>query len=63
MIVLSIQDVYVLGEDEGLILKAVEACYDEENECERKPGDKYAAGRILLRWKFFETVGQGALQI
>ena len=30
----------MLGEDEGLILLANEACVDEENECERKPGDK-----------------------
>ncbi|XP_078484853.1 major vault protein isoform X1 [Ciona intestinalis] len=37
----GIQDVYVLGEDEGLILKAEELCYDDENERERKPGDKW----------------------
>ncbi|CAK8689709.1 unnamed protein product [Clavelina lepadiformis] len=37
----GIQDVYILGEDEGLILKAVEACFDAENEVERKPGDKW----------------------
>lgn len=36
----GIQDVYVLGEDEGLILKATEACVDEEGR-ERKPGDKW----------------------
>lgn len=34
------QNVYVLAEDEGLILCADEACVDEENKCERKPGDK-----------------------
>jgi len=36
----GIQDVYVLGEDEGLILKAIESCVDEEGN-ERKPGDKW----------------------
>nr|CAB3264092.1 major vault protein [Phallusia mammillata] len=37
----GIQDVYVLGEDEGLILKAAETCYDKDNDCERKPGDRW----------------------
>lgn len=36
----GIQDVYVLGEDEGLILKAKEECVDEQG-APRKPGDKW----------------------
>lgn len=36
----GIQNVYVLGEDEGLILKATEACVDQEG-ASRKPGDKW----------------------
>lgn len=37
----GIQDVYVLGEDQGLILQAKEAHFDEANEVQRKPGDKW----------------------
>lgn len=37
----GIQDVYVLGEDQGLILQANEAHFDEGNEVQRKPGDKW----------------------
>jgi len=37
----GIQDVFVLGEDEGLILKAVEAFHDTETDMQRKPGDKW----------------------
>ena len=33
----------MLGEDEGLILLANEAFADEEEEMDRKPGDKYVA--------------------
>jgi len=36
----GIQNVYVLGEDEGLVLRAVEHFIDEDNN-ERKPGDKW----------------------
>jgi len=36
----GIQDVYVLGEDEGLILKATEACTDADG-VQRRPGDKW----------------------
>lgn len=37
----GIQDVYVLGEDQGLILQATETYFDEANEVQRKPGDKW----------------------
>ncbi|XP_039272615.2 major vault protein-like [Styela clava] len=37
----GIQDVYVLGEDQGLILQAKEAHFDDSNEIQRKPGDKW----------------------
>jgi len=36
----GIQNVFVLGEDEGLILRAVEN-FTDENDVERKPGDKW----------------------
>ncbi|KAL5016265.1 hypothetical protein ScPMuIL_005854 [Solemya velum] len=37
----GIQNVYVLGEDEGLILKATETFQDEEDDIARKPGDRW----------------------
>jgi major vault protein len=36
----GIQDVYVLGEDEGLILKCIEA-FEDENKVKRAPGDRW----------------------
>ncbi len=36
----GIQDIYVLGEDEGLILKCVEA-FDDDTSVKRSPGDKW----------------------
>jgi major vault protein len=37
----GIQNVYVLGEDEGLILKAVETFTDADTGSARKPGDRW----------------------
>ncbi|CAF1039794.1 unnamed protein product [Brachionus calyciflorus] len=36
----GIQDVYVLGEDEGLILKCIES-FDDETKVKRQPGDRW----------------------
>lgn len=36
----GIQDVFVLGEDEGLILKCIEP-FDDENKVKRAPGDRW----------------------
>ncbi|XP_065054795.1 major vault protein-like isoform X2 [Rhopilema esculentum] len=36
----EIQSVYILGEDGGLILRAIEE-FEEENKIKRKPGDKW----------------------
>ncbi|XP_071789878.1 major vault protein-like [Asterias amurensis] len=37
----GIQDVYVLGEDEGLMLRSQEAFKDTDADTNRKPGDKW----------------------
>ncbi|CAG2185673.1 MVP [Mytilus edulis] len=37
----GIQNVYVLGEDEGVILRATESFKDTDADVERKPGDKW----------------------
>ncbi|XP_064391610.1 major vault protein-like [Halichondria panicea] len=37
----GIQNVYVLGEDEGLILKAIEAFKDTDTGADRMPGDRW----------------------
>ncbi|CAF0982318.1 unnamed protein product [Rotaria sp. Silwood1] len=37
----GIQDVYILGEDEGVILKCIEAFTDEQAGTERNPGDRW----------------------
>lgn len=37
----GIQDVYVLGEDEGVILKCIETFRDEQFKCDRNPGDRW----------------------
>ncbi|XP_052073495.1 major vault protein-like [Mytilus californianus] len=37
----GIQNVYVLGEDEGVILRATESFIDKDAKIERKPGDKW----------------------
>lgn len=37
----GIQNVYVLGEDEGLILKAIEAFTDPDTGSDRQPGDRW----------------------
>ncbi|KAK3084843.1 hypothetical protein FSP39_020040 [Pinctada imbricata] len=37
----GIQNVYVLGEDEGLILRATESFKDGDSEEERRPGDRW----------------------
>ena len=35
------QDVYILGEDEGVILKCIEAFQDQQASAERNPGDRW----------------------
>jgi major vault protein len=37
----GIQDVYILGEDEGVILKCIEAFEDQQGETNRNPGDRW----------------------
>lgn len=37
----GIQDVYILGEDEGVILKCIEAFSDQQSSAERNPGDRW----------------------
>ncbi|CAF1639456.1 unnamed protein product [Adineta ricciae] len=37
----GIQDVYILGEDEGIILKCIEAFEDEQAKAGRNPGDRW----------------------
>ncbi|CAF1313291.1 unnamed protein product [Rotaria sordida] len=37
----GIQDVYILGEDEGVILKCIEAFTDEQASTDRNPGDRW----------------------
>ena len=37
----GIQEVYVLGEDEGLVLRALEGFNDEYAKTDRKPGDRW----------------------
>ncbi len=37
----GIQDVYILGEDEGLILKCIEAFEDRQGAANRNPGDRW----------------------
>ncbi|XP_022093212.1 major vault protein-like isoform X2 [Acanthaster planci] len=37
----GIQDVFVLGEDEGLVLRSQEAFTDTDADVDRKPGDKW----------------------
>ena len=37
----GIQDVYILGEDEGVILKCIEAFRDEQADVDRSPGDRW----------------------
>ncbi|CAF2987786.1 unnamed protein product [Rotaria sp. Silwood2] len=37
----GIQDVYILGEDEGVILKCIEAFTDEQTDTNRNPGDRW----------------------
>ncbi|CAF0991889.1 unnamed protein product [Adineta ricciae] len=37
----GIQDVYILGEDEGIILKCIEAFEDEQAKASRNPGDRW----------------------
>ncbi len=37
----GIQDVYILGEDEGVILKCIEAFEDRQGETNRNPGDRW----------------------
>ncbi len=37
----GIQDVYILGEDEGVILKCIEAFEDRQGETSRNPGDRW----------------------
>lgn len=37
----GVQDVYVLGEDEGLVIRAIEAHTDDFHKKERTPGDKW----------------------
>lgn len=37
----GIQDVYILGEDEGVILKCIEAFEDEQANTSRSPGDRW----------------------
>ena len=37
----GIQDVYILGEDEGVILKCNEAFEDEQAKASRNPGDRW----------------------
>jgi major vault protein len=37
----GIQDVYILGEDEGVILKCIEAFEDEQAKTNRNPGDRW----------------------
>ena len=37
----GIQDVYILGEDEGVILKCIETFNDEQAGTTRNPGDRW----------------------
>ncbi|CAH1802092.1 unnamed protein product [Owenia fusiformis] len=37
----GIQNMYILGEDEGLILRATEAFTDKEQKVDRQPGDRW----------------------
>jgi major vault protein len=37
----GIQEVYILGEDEGVILKCIEAFDDEQGGTKRNPGDRW----------------------
>ena len=37
----GIQDVYILGEDEGVILKCIEAFQDQQDGTNRNPGDRW----------------------
>ncbi|CAF0933467.1 unnamed protein product [Didymodactylos carnosus] len=37
----GIQDVYILGEDEGVILKCIESFDDESDDERRRPGDRW----------------------
>ena len=37
----GIQDVYILGEDEGVILKCIETFRDQQADLERHPGDRW----------------------
>jgi major vault protein len=37
----GIQDVYILGEDEGVILKCIEAFKDEQANTNRHAGDRW----------------------
>ncbi|CAF4861975.1 unnamed protein product, partial [Rotaria magnacalcarata] len=37
----GIQDVFILGEDEGVILKCIEAFKDTQANVNRNPGDRW----------------------
>jgi major vault protein len=37
----GIQDIYILGEDEGVILKCIEEFQDEQAKTTRNPGDRW----------------------
>jgi major vault protein len=37
----GIQDVYILGDDEGIIIKCIESFEDEQAKTTRRPGDRW----------------------